>query len=362
MATQAKASAATAVPAIIWTHADEVLLAEEQAATKAAGPLRDALTAIRNTFTLRWRRQFGSITARGPQSGPLFRAFMGDLADEVGRVTPGAAESRLAEVAADAHLLGQRQARTELGMPASKATAPRLAMATQQDIGHAVDQARMKIRKAEALTRTYRRGDYPTVRGVLAIADQAGNGLDGTARTLVNEAVRDGVATVATAVGARLLWIAERDSCLTCAALAGHLSDRETGLFGDGAGFGGRRAQFAGSEFVGPPAHEHCRCRVTPWLDPEQQDLRDAIPRQRGSALTDPTLPEALRREAERSVLNGWALPSEPTSVRVKAAQLLLDRITDGLASSGWQVPTSVRRDATRDLKAGKFRTRAFPT
>lgn len=363
MATQAQASSATVVPAIVWIHADAVLLAEEQAASKAAGPLREALAAVRNAFTQRWRRHFGPITARADQqSGPQFQAYMRDLADALAVVTPGPVGDVFTTVVADAHVLGQRQARAELGLPVGKLVAPRLSMATQQNIGHAVDQATVKVRKAEALTRTYRRGDFSTVRGVLAVAEQGGNQLDGAARTLVNEGVRDGVATVATSVGARLLWIAERDSCLTCTALAGHLSDRETGLFGDGTGFGGRPAQFAGDHFVGPPAHEHCRCRVTPWLDSEQQDLRDRIPRQRASALTDPTLPEALRREAERSVLLGFALPSEPTSVRAKAAQLLLDRITDGLAPSGWQVPKRVRADAEKDLRKGTFRKRAFPT
>lgn len=364
MATQATASSASlVVPAIVWTHADAVLLAEQQAARKVASPLRDALAAVRSAFTLRWRRHFGPITVRGgQQSGPVFQAYMRDLADALVVVTPGPAEGRLAGVVADAHVLGQRQARAELGLPHGRPVAPRLSVATQEDIGRAVDQAHVKVRKAEALTRTYRRGDFATVRGVLAVAEQGGNTLESAARTLVNEAVRDGATVVATTVGARLLWIAERDACLTCTALAGHLSDRETGLFGDGTGFGGRPAQFAGEHFVGPPAHQNCRCRVTPWLDPEQQDLRDAIPRQRGSALTDPTLPEALRREAERSVLNGWALPSEPTSVRAKAAQLLLDRITDGLAPSGWQVPKSVRTDAEKDLDKGTFRKRTFPT
>jgi hypothetical protein len=364
VATRAAASSTvSAVPAIVWTHADAVLLAEERAANTAAGPLRAALAAIRSTFTLRWRHAFGPISKHAePQSGPLFRSFMGDLADAISVVEPGRVEDALAGIVGDAHVLGQQQARAELGLAPVKAVAPRPSIDTQQTVAQAVEAARVKVRKAEALTRTYWRGEFATVRGVLSVAEQGANGLDATARTLVNEAVRDGVTVVATAVGARLLWVAERDSCLTCAALSGHLSDRETRIFGDGTGFGGRPAQFAGDHFVGPPAHMHCRCRVTPWLDPEQQDLRDRIPRQRGSALTDPTLPEALRREAERSVLLGLALPSEPTSVRAKAAQRLLDRITDGLAPSGWQVPKRVRSDAEKDLAAGTFRTRRFPT
>jgi hypothetical protein len=362
VATQAPASSASlVVPAIIWTHADAVLLAEEQAASKAAGPLRDALTAVRNLFTLRWRRHFGSITGRGGQQpGPPFQAYMRDLANAIGHVTPGPVADRLAAVVGDAHVLGQRQARTELGLPVGEPMAPRLSVATQQDIGRAVDEAKAKVRKAEALTRTYRRGDFSTVRGVLAVAEQAGNVLDGTARTLVNEAVRDGAVAVATAVGARLLWIAERSACVHCLALSGHLSD-EDGLFDASLTFAAKpMAWVPPGGLAGPPRHKNCRCRVTPWFDTEQA-LRDAIPRQRGSALTEPTMPEALRREAERSVLNGWALPSEPTSVRAKAAQLLLDRITDGLAPSGWQVPKRVRSDAAKDLASGTFHKRRFP-
>ena len=111
-----------------------------------------------------------------------------------------------------------------------------------------------------------------------------------------------------------------------------------------------------------PPRHPACRCRLMPWFEPDA-DVTGSIPRQRGSRpeFVAVDLPAALRREAERSVLNGWALPSEHTSVRAKAAARLLDRIIDGRAPSGWQVPKRVRNDAAKDLRKGTFRKRAFP-
>lgn len=350
-----RAPASLAVPPIVWVHADAVLLAEDRAAHQAAGPLRSQLRQLLATFTLRWRRDLGPLKTE--QSGREFRAFARDLAIALDRVTPGTTTA-ITATAVQAQVLGQQQAYAELGIEASALAATELSQSTADFAAAALDRATGKLRKAAALTRTYRQGSFVVARNVLAVAETGANDLEQAARTLTNEGVRDGATAVADDVGAQLLWIAERDACVTCLALSGHLAD-ERGEFDVHATFGRSPiAWLPDGGLIGPPRHPNCRCRLTPWIE---HDVQPVIPRQRGSGITDPNLPEALRREAERSVLNGWALPSEPTTVRAQAAARLLDRITDGLAPSGWQVPKSVRSGATKDLKAGKFRKRVFP-
>lgn len=70
-----------------------------------------------------------------------------------------------------------------------------------------------------------------------------------------------------------------------------------------------------------------------------------------------------LRREAERSVLHGFALPSEPDSIRQRAASRLLNRVVGqhGIAPSGWKVPASVEKSTAGRLKKGTFGATPFP-
>lgn len=73
----------------------------------------------------------------------------------------------------------------------------------------------------------------------------------------------------------------------------------------------------------------------------------------------------ALRREAERSILNGYALPSESEAVRARAADKLLAKIGDAknaTSPSGWKVPASVKKRARRALDKGEFTTGSVPT
>ncbi|MGH3637002.1 MAG: hypothetical protein ACRDTS_23550, partial [Mycobacterium sp.] len=118
----------------------------------------------------------------------------------------------------------------------------------------------------------------------------------------------------------------------------------------------------------------NCRCRLSPWFGHDTEgalsithDWAGAIAeaRTKGDMVAEAAahkaaeaarqsasfdLPAALRREAERSVLKGWATPSEPNSVRTQAADRLIARIDNrgGYAPSGWRVPKSVKTQTER--------------
>lgn len=87
-----------------------------------------------------------------------------------------------------------------------------------------------------------------------------------------------------------------------------------------------------------PPFHPRCRCTTL------------VLERESAKAVA-----EGLKREAERSILRGWSLPSESEAVRLKAARALLAR--------GTSLPKSVQAYARTAINRGEFpRGRDFPS
>jgi hypothetical protein len=161
---------------------------------------------------------------------------------------------------------------------------------------------------------------------------------------LTNHVANDVPRQLAVRIGERLLWIAERDACVVCLALAGQLSDPNEGItFDEDATFGPYTPPSVwpyGMPLLRPPRHPHCRCQVCVWL---------------GSAPGQPDLPSRLRHEAKRSILKGWSLPSESGRVRLRAAEKLL---SSGRAGG---LPKSVQEESRHAIAAGKFRSRTVP-
>lgn len=143
----------------------------------------------------------------------------------------------------------------------------------------------------------------------------------------VNAAGNEGVLAVADQVGGSTVWIAETDACVDCLAYSGQVSESDD-QFPGGLTYG------ASSPFPdpldAPPLHPNCRCEI--------------------EILNEPTFADALRREADRSVLRGFSLESERPSVRIDAAQRLLDK--------GVVAPKSVKAYAAKAIRDGGFPTR----
>lgn len=85
----------------------------------------------------------------------------------------------------------------------------------------------------------------------------------------------------------------------------------------------------------------NCRCRVVPWKD-------------EWAASGVPPMPDALRREARRSIARGWSLPTESGAARIRAARELL--------RTGAGLPRSVEEFAALAVHAGHFANRTVPT
>lgn len=110
-----------------------------------------------------------------------------------------------------------------------------------------------------------------------------------------------------------LIWVAERDACVRCLAYAG-LHVLPGAKFEGGLTFGPRWASVIGRPpllgpgwFEGEGSHPWCRCEL------RVIHLADVAP-----------MADALKREARRSIVKGWARPTEGNTVRVVAAERLL--------------------------------------
>lgn len=190
------------------------------------------------------------------------------------------------------------------------------------------------------LTRPRRDRRPTTLPGMLAEAARAAararNRTVQTLRWEVNRAANEGrvaegqrVAAV-TGRAVRKVWVAERDACVHCLGLSGQTVALDGG-FDPAATFDPRGAlPVFGDGLDAPPRHPNCRCQVT--IAP----------------VDDGGFAEGLRREAERSIANGYALASEPEAVRLAAAEALISRPN--------RLPRSVVERARRSVARGEIR------
>lgn len=167
------------------------------------------------------------------------------------------------------------------------------------------------------------------------VAGRTGDRLASVGQGLVTRAVATGGEVVASRQpDASVMWIAERDACLTCQRLSGHIMAPGK-RFPASVTYGDKPLTW--DKFDGfPPRHPHCRCRIRVVVG----DMSAAS--------------AALQREARRSVVRGFSLPTESNPARVRAADRLLRR--------GAGLPRSVEAYGRAAVAAGRFpRGRSVP-
>lgn len=165
---------------------------------------------------------------------------------------------------------------------------------------------------------------------VLAPVFAAADSIERRVSDGINRAGNEGTTAVADAAGVPTVWIAETNACVECLAYSGQTADPGK-AFPGGLTYG--KKSYNPSKVANPPRHPRCRCTVEP--------------------LNDQSFADALRREADRSVLRGFSLPSESMGARIDAA--------DRLVAKGVDAPKSVIAYAKKNIKAGKFPTRGRP-
>ena len=196
-----------------------------------------------------------------------------------------------------------------------------------------------------ALSRSLASSDRPSLARALAVLKQAaafGSGLDGlVSDRLVGD---DTAAKRREAQHGRfrekrvLMWVPERDACARCQRYAGLTLLDPKDTFPGGLSYDPAQQTTDAPDVAGPPLHPHCRCEL------------QIIPRGDSGPAS-----EALQREAQRSIMKGWALESEGDASRRRAAQALL-------SSGDAIVPKSVKLEARKRLGEGPGFTRDVPT
>jgi hypothetical protein len=349
-------------------HAAELYALEKLASKAVVGPLRTQLAQVHRRAAALWVTLFGALDAHSDPIGMshLVTQVKRDLRD----VDPAVAD-RLTEYADKALRMGVQHAGDEVQVrpvirpdgaeqqqsrPAPRRPArgtPRRDWPTV-DVDPVMSDTALRVMatldaevqahlvEAEHALDRLDGDTYQAVTDALIPSQKAVTTADRAATLVVNKASNSGSDAVSEALDAERLWLAERDACLGCLAYAGQVA-KVGESFPIGLTFGKRPiTPWPDPHFLdGPELHPHCRCRTTPWLG--------HVPGAPG-----PSLPEVLKREAQRSVLKGWRMESEPESARLAAADRLLAR--------GVNAPKSVKNYARTAIKRGRFPSRTVPS
>jgi hypothetical protein len=196
--------------------------------------------------------------------------------------------------------------------------------------------------RVRAFARELSTTERPTLTKALLIASQALFMASALTAALSDYAVAQHTRERRKALSGRLrgqsvlMWVPERDACAQCLRYAGIrlLTVREE--FPGGLSYDPQRVDRDAPGVPGPPLHPACRCEL------------QLVPKGRSEPAS-----RALRREADRSILRGFALESEGDASRRRAAEALL--------ASGVRAPDSVKADARRRLREGGHFGREVP-
>jgi hypothetical protein len=321
-------------------EADALLDIEQTAADQASGMLDRRMAELVESLTAAWVKLYGSVTARATRSLDALATLLSDLLARLKRALAAAVPVARSAILAGALAAAQHGVTVaEDAFPVSidvKAVSVRSAADTGRE-----DEVQAIVRAGRERAAALLVPEYATTlpKALTALASggqRTAAELARTARTAANEAATAAAVETARVNGVGLLWVAERDACVHCLAYAGETT-KPGALFPNDLTYGDKpltQPEERHKGLIGPPLHPNCRCTVRPF-----------------EVEWDPELPAALKREARRSVALGFKLDSEPSSVRLRAADRLLSSGKAGL-------PKTVTARAKRAVAAGRFADR----
>ncbi|MDW8804267.1 hypothetical protein P1P68_05545 [Streptomyces scabiei] len=319
----------------------------EERAVKAATEKRfKAIDDAIGSATSNWVKAFGSMSAEGTGS-PLDGLIRSALAasNSALKGLEGSVISALSEAVGAAVTTARAQGAAFVEGASGKAAATKVA-APAVDLSE--ERAVVKAAVADGAKESKALLRRPVVerlglRGILGGLRRARNAIGRAKSTIansVNNNVTKTMRATATANKANYeVWVAERDACVNCLKYAGQIVKKGQDWTG-GQSWDPNQVD-KNAPGVRPPLHPHCRCRPVPW-NPAWAKPGEV------------SLPEAISREAQRSVARGFSLASESNASRIRALKELLSGSPD--------LPKTVVERAQRDLRRGEFaRGRAVP-
>lgn len=315
----------------LQVHADDLQerlrLLVEQEGPRVSGPLSSRLDLLLPDLVRLWVRHFGG-TDRGPSRPQDAQAYAERAATRIrAALNPAAAgQAALDRLWLDAYAMGTDHAIDTAGRGLSEL--PTRDRADVPDLGAVVTEA-----AAQAISATSERAvqdhGFASVGVAVARARRAVTRIETITAYETTRAAAVGVLDVARDTGADVVWVAERNGCLHCLAYSGETTSPDD-AFRSGLSFADKPLT-PHSLLVGPPLHPRCRCTL------------EVFHRQ------DQAVADALKREARRSVLRGWAHESESGPAKVRAADRLLH------TAAGQSMPKSVQATARRAVRTGEF-------
>lgn len=300
---------------------------EETVTAAATAPMRAAFSQLVKDVAKRWAVLHDAVEAGDTRALTVFTALFGSLRDAVPDLRPAARDSLE---------LGARQAveaDDDIDDVDLDDDLPQDIEDMLDDLDQAVED---KLDKAEALlyAQSVNKDRMDTA---VAIAGRSVNSVEITASQVAVRGVAEGQRAAAKQAKRRMIWRAERDACLICLAYSGLVSDLN-GTFPAGRTFD-KKPRKRTRDKVKPPEHPHCRCTATVYN-----------PRNDPGGL----ISSSLQREARRSVVKGWGLPTESDAARRRAAENLL--------KLGAELPKTVEAEARRRLRTRRKFRRAVPS
>ncbi|MFD4596729.1 hypothetical protein ACFWPQ_01725 [Streptomyces sp. NPDC058464] len=315
-------------------HTSEVIDLEKQAAGRAIGSSDRAFEDLIRSTLAAWTRTFGGPN-RPSLPGDLLRRILAAAQTAVRRILDGVADrapGALADQLGPALTMGVVQG-TAFVRAASgrRRREPRTSAVSRvlRDEAHRIRNMVVERRdRALFLLHPDRVSRWSHVMAGLGAARSALPAVRAHVAWVINTAIHEGLDAVVRATAPLRVWVAEADACVRCLAYTGHVVKSDE-PFPGGLSWDPRQRRTRAAAIDGPPLHAHCRCRVLPWRDTWRPD---GIP-----------FPEALRREAERSIGYGRARPSESRTVRLRAARELLRAVDDLLPAVETTARTAIR-------------------
>jgi hypothetical protein len=323
---------------------DEVRALEDRIAARALGDLDARFDVLAQRSITAWVAAFGSTQADASNPGAL-RRILAAIRAAIRRLLGllgTRAEQALSDALLEAVRLGASQHAAFLDEATGRNRRPvstRPSRRLRDRVSAIADAVAERRDRALALLRPNRVRHWSDAQTGIGVARSATAAVRTHITTVVGEAVNEATQTAIDHTGAKKVWVAERDACVNCAAYAGLVIAADA-KFPAGLSWDPNQ-RGRGDALDAPPRHPNCRCRVVAWDESWAQE--GVI-----------SFPEALQREARRSIARGWSLPTESGAARIRAARELL--------RTGAGLPKSVEEFAALAVRAGRFADRTVPT
>lgn len=302
--------------------AERLLAVTASASVQATVELQAAIRALTASLIVQWVIDFGSVDA-GPANTGEAAPFIDYAREQVAALHLDPAAQTALEDAVDlAHVYGVQHA--ERFIPKEALSEPTRAQRALPSLEGVLDDQRAQALLALDERLVADRGFGGVVQS-MAKVQRAVTRIEANTAFEVTRAANDGVRD-RTPAGWLVVWVAERDACLHCLALAGHTAAPGQ-AFPSSLTFADKPMPDH-EPLVGPPKHPHCRCALQP-LHPD-----------------DTAVATGLQREARRSVLRGMA-DEDSEAAKLRAA--------DRLLNAGARLPKSVEARARKAVSDGRF-------